>query len=602
MPRDGSLWEVRELPGCPPRKKAPAACVCGDRGSETLLRTSATQRLELRVRRRAGVRREEARRAAGRREDALRVVWRGLVLRRGDGLRVEALRATLRPLVRRDVGLRDVLRRARVVVAFRVPGLLRELVTVLRARDVVVGLNALTVEAATRQAPLNFRAASFPLLIQVRTVDSETRKRRATCFVLIQRPCGADVAVDVLRAVLLRARPRPAVLREAADFRVAEALRVLTAILFSLSFFETAGTIKKLPLPTTCFLISGAFPVLLYDFSENGGDFLTVSRQFRAGEAPLMSPFCTRLLLPVMLLLGPARPSPAVGSPVQEEGAGAVQWRIARSAKQRFRLDYESSRRLEPLDASGEPIHSRPDAENVRRLSAELELVWTRVNDDGALGHLEILSLREVEAAGWSARELSRPRLRPAVALRRGDRPAIELRWRSSDHQALLRHTGRRRDAVEATTRLLEEALGFLLLHFPRVPARPGNRWHAFSETDLENDVRVRTTLELEALVRDAGAAGSPAPQVEGSIRHEVLSGAPPLEGHPGLFPGTIKWTHDPELGFPRYLETRSVTRIPIPQRQLPVVTTLTYRLLLRVGDPASFPEVDGRARSPEKR
>ncbi len=280
-----------------------------------------------------------------------------------------------------------------------------------------------------------------------------------------------------------------------------------------------------------------------------------------------------------------------------------IAWRIESRVEHRFRLDYESSQRLEILDSRGRSLTPAPEFDRPRAISFEGRLKWTRARASLARGVLvveKIHSLRlgefqgeAVEKAGWSV----------DIALKPSP-PAVELHWKKKAIRHLTVYAGKDLARAKEISALLEEALLELTRFLGSTSAKPiarsGQKWEVRNllyplDRPTHNPYQIEAKVELEYMdrVTQARPDGSDreVAHIEGAIRQNVPQAPAGVRRHKGLFPGKVVWRHDLQRGFPIYLEAIKLARIPVADLQLPIVKTLTHTYRLRVGDPEAFPE-----------
>ena len=74
-----------------------------------------------------------------------------------------------------------------------------------------------------------------------------------------------------------------------------------------------------------------------------------------------------------------------------------------------------------------------------------------------------------------------------------------------------------------------------------------------------------------------------------GTIVQRLPGAAARVQRSRGLFPGRLSWLHDVERQEPWLVTAERTARIPIPDRRLPIIKTLTQVYGLRFGQPEAF-------------
>ena len=281
-------------------------------------------------------------------------------------------------------------------------------------------------------------------------------------------------------------------------------------------------------------------------------------------------------------------------SPVEEKDPlPRIEWTFVKGKTIRFRLDYEDSRRLEPLDSSGRPLKSPPDFQETRKISLILQWRWTRQKRSASVAEV-VFEKIQVELPTWRPNRAPPKNLRATNHLKHGAVPRVEVLLTNSEKARLLRFT-LSVDAAQQFEKLVTEAIGDFLRYLPardKPISRAGEKWSFRRDFTLMGQRKLRSSVELEYVERPKqGRRPGALARIEGSIRQEVPGAPAHLKRLPGLFPGTVKWVHDLDGGFPRLLQSEKIARIPIADDLLPVIRTLTHTYRLHVGDPRAFPK-----------
>jgi hypothetical protein len=288
----------------------------------------------------------------------------------------------------------------------------------------------------------------------------------------------------------------------------------------------------------------------------------------------------------------------------------AVVWKQTPGQRTRFSLEYENSQRLETLDSAGKPIGPPPELSIPRRIAVDLELDWRRVTRSSSSASLKIVRIRGVALPSWSQRESLEPDLTWDIRARSGKKRSLNIKTTSSARSKLRALAGNSA-AAEEFQAVVNEALSDLLMLFPTAKeaiTKPGQKWHRTRGFALARELKLKAEFELELLEArvlppkdsaddqpDDVADGKDSNEksrvdtnvrvatIEGGVRQEIPGAPVELQRQPGLFPGSIRWVHDLDRGFPRQLRARKIARIPIPDENLPTVKTLTHHYELKI-------------------
>ncbi len=300
---------------------------------------------------------------------------------------------------------------------------------------------------------------------------------------------------------------------------------------------------------------------------------------------------------------GPA----ALGAGLKDAESGQparprIEWRrTVEGAETRFRLDYESSQRLEYLDRRGQPLRKKPELEIPRKLAAELRWKWTKVGKSEASASLTIERVLAVELPSLKEKGEELRGCAVAVNWKQDKTVSLDLQWKRPEALQLLRFAKSDRAAREFQD-LLEEAIEDLWRFFPpaeKAAAAPRAKWGFTRDFQLAAGKAIRAAAELECIGPEEKRAGNdasgPLILIEGAIRQEVIGSSGEGPGSSGLAYGSIRWKHDPETGFPLLLEAEKTAKIAVPDDKLPAVKTLTHTWRLAAGKPEAFPKEEGR-------
>lgn len=271
------------------------------------------------------------------------------------------------------------------------------------------------------------------------------------------------------------------------------------------------------------------------------------------------------------------------------EGQPAVMWSPKTVKAIRFHLEFEESQTLTALDSRGRPVTKRPDVALPRALSALVQWKWKRIQPAYLDAELTLERLDRLELATSGAATKSSSGIKIGIRFLRGD-GKVEAKLRRAEVAKLgdLVKSGSAKSdtALREFKKLIEDAVSDLLGFFPPGDSLPdgiGQKWKLrprhrtlFNKTTLVEVRELETVKEARKNGKRVGL------QIEGAIRQRLAGAPSDAQRTQGLFPGTVKWTHDVTKGFPIRFVAKKTAKIPIPDDQLPIVRTLTHQYLLK--------------------
>lgn len=281
-------------------------------------------------------------------------------------------------------------------------------------------------------------------------------------------------------------------------------------------------------------------------------------------------------------------------------------WVPREGQQETWRLELRERLEIIIPGRDGKPLTPRPRLSTRRHLDATCRLEWNRIQDDVARARVTLSHVHHLSLDDWTRPDPrpSRP-IRFTVTMTRTPPLQVQVGFREAEVRTLFQWSERDPERTRRLRELLTDAWKELgSYRVPEKPGawKPGHRWKQTRRIPLHDDLSLDLTRDLEILRVKSGLGGlHPRVMIEGAVRQSIPGAPSELARHPGLFPGTVQWIHDPGEGRPHWIETRLDTEFPIPDRRLPLIQSLSRERRFRAGSPETFEE-HTRSEKPSKK